>query len=138
MIRNVFKNLFSTTATRGRLEYLGAMAALIAGTVLLSLLALSATSPFVAYPAFLAAMVLNAGVFFVVAQRVRDIGWNVWVYLGALLVTSALSTYVGASETAAVVAQGGPFAYVYAALLMLLTVVPGKSQPATEAEAVTA
>ena len=57
-------------------------------------------------PAFLAAMVLNAGVFFVVAQRVRDIGWNVWVYLGALLVTSALSTYVGASETAAVVATG--------------------------------
>ena len=135
MIREFFKSLFSTTATRGRLEYLGAMVALVAGTALLSFLALSATSPFVAYPAIIAAMVLNAGVFFVVAQRVRDIGWNVWLYLGALFMTSALSTYVGISENGAVVAQGGPFALVYVALLLLLVIVPGKAQPDIEAKA---
>ncbi len=132
MIREFFKNLFSTTAKRGRLEYLGAMTALIAGTTLLSMLAISTATPIVAYLAIIGAMILNAGLFFVVAQRVRDIGWNVWLYLGALLMTSVLSTYVGASENSAVIAQGGPFALVYAALLLLLTVVPGKSQPETE------
>lgn len=131
MIRNFFKTLFSRTATRGRLEYLGAMVALVAGATLFVSLGFAASSPFIAYPAFLAAMVLHTGLWFVVAQRVRDIGWSVPLMLVAIFAAGSLSSFAAATEGGAVLVVGGPWAMVYTTLLLLLAIVPGSSRPAT-------
>lgn len=138
MIRNFFKNLFSTTATRGRLEYLGAMVALMAVAAVFASFALAATTPFVTYASLLIAIILQTGLWFVVAQRVRDIGWSVPLVMIALIVSSALSTIAGVGEDGAVVVVGGPWALVNMAILFLIALVPGKSHPVVEPQKVNA
>ena len=138
MIREFFQTLFSRTATRGRLEYLGAMAALVAGASLLVTLGFAASSPYVAYPLFLAAMVLNTGLWFAAAQRVRDIGWSLPLVLFTIFAAGSLSSFAAATEDGAALVIGGPWAMVYTTLLLLLAIVPGKSRPATLAQDATA
>ena len=128
MLREVFKNLFSTTNTRGRLEYTGVVVGLIAAATLFTTFGLAAyPATFVSYPLFFLALIPQVALWFVVAQRVRDIGWNVPVFLVALFVTSALASYGGVSQDGAFVIVSGPWAAVYAGLLILLAVVPGQA-----------
>jgi len=127
MLREVFSNIFSTTSTRGRLDYFWVTLGLNAAVALFVTFGMATPFPFFAYALLFAAFLAQIGVWFVASQRVRDIGWNVPLVLGAALVVSTLASTWTVTENSAFVAVGGPWALVLAGLLLALTLVPGET-----------
>ncbi len=132
MIRELFSNLFSTKSTRGRMEYFLVTFSLIAGASLLMTVGIGINIPVLSYPMFFVALLAQVAIWFVVAQRVRDIGWNVPLVLTALLMVSGLSSISGVSENSAFVAVGGPWAIMMTGLLLTVALVPGKNYRAAK------
>ena len=128
MLKKIFNNVFSRTSTRGRLEYLGVTVALSAAAFLFASLGFAATTPAISYLLLLAALVPMIGYWFVVAQRVRDIGWNVPLFVIAMMITNGLTSFAGATENGVFVAFGGPLAIVSIAFWLVLAIMPGKAQ----------
>ena len=127
MLREILNNLFSTTSSRGRLEYAVVTAGLSAAVFLFGAFGFAAYPvKAVAFPLFFAATAPLAALWFVAAQRVRDIGWNVPLVLVGLLAAFGLSSFGGLTQDGAVFVIGGPWAAVSAGLTALLTFVPGQ------------
>jgi uncharacterized membrane protein YhaH (DUF805 family) len=125
MFREIFNNIFSTTSNRGRLEYFWVTLGLNAAVALFVTFGLAAQLPFVSYALLFVALVAQIGVWFVASQRVRDIGWNVPLFLAAGMLVSGLASSWVVTENSALLAVGGPWSIVLAGMVLALTLVPG-------------
>ncbi len=108
MLREILNSLFSTTSSRGRLEFAVVTAGLSAAVFLFGAFGFAAYPvKAVAFQFFFAAPVPLAALWFVGAQRIRDIGRNVPLVLVGRLAAFGLSSFGGLTQDVAVFVIGG-------------------------------